>query len=447
MPRKRKPPSYLKHKGADGRLRARTVIRWPGGQVEHRSLGEWGSPESHAEHARLIAEWRAAWEGGASAGPSPECRTINGLLALWWLREVQVKYASKTEMDNLRSAVRPLRRLYGHTDAHEFGPRSLKALRKAMADGSWLTEEERARRLAEGRPLGWSRKYLNRHVWRLLAFFGWAESEELLPKGTRHALETVRSLREGEPVAVTDSGGPVTVRETDDVPPAPEEDVAAVLTGWSVRGRTPLVNPVVRALIELQLLTGARPGELVRLRGRDLQRGGTVELRPGVEIDTGSCWAFAPRRHKTAHKNHGRVILFGPQAQRVLRPFLEGRDPGAYLFAPAEGLKAWRASQRSVRRSPVQPSQHDRSKPSRRRPAADHYTVRAYNRAVGRACARAGVPAWHVHQLRHNAATRLVRQFGWRVAQIVLGHAAVETTKIYALEDIGKAAEAMGESG
>jgi integrase len=446
MPRNRKPPSYLKHQGVDGRLRARTVVRWPGGRVEHRALGAWGSPESHAEHARLLAEWRAAWEGGVS-GPAPDGRTVNGLLALWWRREVLVKYAGKGELDNLRAAVRPLRRLYGHTDARDFGPKALKVLRKALAEGSWLTQAERDQRLSQGRPLGWSRKYLNRNVWRLVAFFGWAESEELLPKGTRHALETVKSLRAGEPVAVTAAGEPVMVRQTDEVPPVPEPDVTAVLTGWSVRERTPLVNPVVRALIELQLLTGARPGELVRLRSCDLQRGGRVELRPGVEIDTGSCWAFTPKHHKTAHKNHRRLILFGPQAQRVLQPFLEGRDANAYLFSPADGLAAWRVCQRAVRRSPVQPSRRQRGQPARQRPLGEHYSVKAYNRAVSRACARAGVPAWHVHQLRHNAATRLVRQFGWRIAQIVLGHAALETTKIYALEDIGKAAEALGEVG
>ena len=65
MARKLKPPAYLKNKGADGKLRARAVLRWPDGRVETHSLGPWGSPESYAEHQRLVAERRAAWEATA----------------------------------------------------------------------------------------------------------------------------------------------------------------------------------------------------------------------------------------------------------------------------------------------------------------------------------------------------------------------------------------------
>lgn len=54
---------------------------------------------------------------------------------------------------------------------------------------------------------------------------------------------------------------------------------------------------------------------------------------------------------------------------------------------------------------------------------------------------------WSPHQLRHSAATRLVEQFGWDVARIVLGHRTVDATRIYALDNIAKAMEAVGRVG
>ena len=51
------------------------------------------------------------------------------------------------------------------------------------------------------------------------------------------------------------------------------------------------------------------------------------------------------------------------------------------------------------------------------------------------------------NQLRHNAATRLVDQFGWDTARIVLGHTSVSTTRIYAVDNFTRAALAVGQSG
>ncbi len=53
------------------------------------------------------------------------------------------------------------------------------------------------------------------------------------------------------------------------------------------------------------------------------------------------------------------------------------------------------------------------------------------------------IPHWHPHQLRHNAATRLRREFGFEVARAVLGHSSPVVTEVYAELDGAKAAEAM----
>ncbi len=45
---------------------------------------------------------------------------------------------------------------------------------------------------------------------------------------------------------------------------------------------------------------------------------------------------------------------------------------------------------------------------------------------------------WHPHQLRHNAATDLRRQFGIEATRVVLGHASAVTSEIYAEMDSAK---------
>ena len=54
---------------------------------------------------------------------------------------------------------------------------------------------------------------------------------------------------------------------------------------------------------------------------------------------------------------------------------------------------------------------------------------------------------WHPHQLRHNAGTRIAREYGVTDAQVVLGHQHLQTTEIYAERDLTRAiriAEATG---
>jgi integrase len=64
-----------------------------------------------------------------------------------------------------------------------------------------------------------------------------------------------------------------------------------------------------------------------------------------------------------------------------------------------------------------------------------------------RACRKANVPHWHAHQLRHNAATWLRKEFGLDVARVILGHRSAQITEIYAELDRSKAIEAMASVG
>jgi integrase len=182
-------------------------------------------------------------------------------------------------------------------------------------------------------------------------------------------------------------------------------------------------------MIELQRLTGMRPGEVVLMRTGDLDMSGEV-------------WVYTPSRHKTEHHDKKRQVLIGPKGQEVLRPWLKA-DREAYLFSPAEAMRERRAELRARRRTRVQPSQRDRSKARPRKAPGDRYTVASYRKAIQDACRKTGVVRWHPHQLRHTAATEIRKQFGLEASRIVLGHEDVRATQLYAEEDWSRGVEIM----
>ena len=86
------------------------------------------------------------------------------------------------------------------------------------------------------------------------------------------------------------------------------------------------VSRQVWALVQLQLLTAARPGELVILRAIDIDASQPV-------------WTYTPMEHKTTHHGHRRMIYIGPKGQRLIRPFMVSRAVDAYLFSPREAAQ------------------------------------------------------------------------------------------------------------
>src|SRR5262249_6788029 len=147
------------------------------------------------------------------------------------------------------------------------------------------------------------------------------------------------------------------------------------------------------------------------------------------------------------HRGLERIILLGPQAQEVLRPFLK-TDLNAILFSPkayVEELHARRASQRKTKRTPSELTR--RRKPRPKRTPGERYTRRSYRVAVVRACRKANVPDWSPLQLRHTAATTIRAKYGLEAAKVILGHTRVETSQIYAERDLAKAQQVMAEIG
>ena len=187
-------------------------------------------------------------------------------------------------------------------------------------------------------------------------------------------------------------------------------------------------------MIQLQLVTGMRPGEACIMRLVDIDRSADV-------------WAYKPKSHKTQHHGRERIVFLGPKAQALIQPFLTA-DRERYLFSPQNAEADRNAARRENRQSPMTPSQAARqSKAKPIRAAGECYHRQSYTKAIARACKLAGVDLWSPNRLRHNAATELRREFGLEAARTVLGHSESDTTQCYAEFDFDTARRVIGAVG
>lgn len=194
-------------------------------------------------------------------------------------------------------------------------------------------------------------------------------------------------------------------------------------------------------MVQLQLETGMRPGELVIMRACDIDMSGPV-------------WLYRPQTHKTAHHGHGRTVPIGPKGQTLIKRHLT-TNLQAYLFSPAKNMEERAATMRRQRKSKVQPSQLSRKKKHPKKKPGQAYTVESYYRGIVEAIKRHNngkpesehIPHWHPHQLRHTRAMELKREAGLDVARAVLGHKSPIITEHYATLDIETATAVMAKLG
>src|SRR5207248_821919 len=112
-----------------------------------------------------------------------------------------------------------------------------------------------------------------------------------------------------------------------------------------VNATLPYLLPQVRGMVEIQLLTGMRPGEVRIMRACDLDT-------------TGAVWLYRPAHHKTRHKGKERVVAIGPRGQEIVKPFLS-LDTQAYLFSPKDAIQHHHRMLRQRRKTKVPPSQQN----------------------------------------------------------------------------------------
>ncbi|MBN2292168.1 MAG: site-specific integrase [Pirellulales bacterium] len=416
-------PSYRRHKPT-----GQAVVTINGQDIY---LGKWNKAASKAEYDRLIAEFLANGRRLHSEIESSVVEVINAY------RKFAERYYRKNgevtrEYGCIKEALKIVRELYGRTNANDFGPLALKAVRQRMIDN------------------GWSRGYVNKSIGRIRRCFKWAVENELVRPDMYHGLMAVSGLRKGRSEA----------REPDPVQPVDDATVQATL---------PHLTPIVADMIRLQRITGCRPQDVCNLRPCDVDMSSDV-------------WLYRPDTHKTEHHGRERIIPIGPKGQDILRSYLL-RDKESYCFRPIDSEKKRRAAQHANRQTPLscgnKPGSNRKKMP--KRTAGEKYITESYRRAIHRACDSAFPVAeplcrrdgesvkqfqerltekqlaeldqwqsdhrWSPNRLRHSAGTEIRKRYGLEAAQVILGHASADVTQVYAERDLTKAVEIMREVG
>src|SRR5262249_9217988 len=137
MSRRNHIPAYRLHKQS-----GQAIVTLTDGLGGRRDalLGKYGTAESRAEYARVLAEWEA---NGRRLPPSTAVASdlaVNELILAYW-KHAEGYYrkngAPTKQLDRVRRALRPVKELYGHTPARDFGPLALKAVRQRMIENGW----------------------------------------------------------------------------------------------------------------------------------------------------------------------------------------------------------------------------------------------------------------------------------------------------------------------
>lgn len=155
------------------------------------------------------------------------------------------------------------------------------------------------------------------------------------------------------------------------------------VTWEEVNAVAEVCSDVYSAMLKVHRMIGCRPGELCAMDSRE------------IEVQ-GEWWKWSPRKTKTAHHGHKTVYWIGPEAQEILKPWVNSG-------------KVW----------PNEP------------------TTMNYLEAVESACKRTGVARFTPHELRHAVATERANDpsIPLAAASRSIGHVRVTSLQPYVHED------------
>lgn len=372
MPR-RTVPAYCHHK-ATGQARVRL-------DGKDCYLGVYGTKESRNLYSQLIHDWLSRQDR------APKAIDV-GRLAILYSQHAKNRYRKNgeatSEIHGVRSALRFLVKDYRKLPVSELSPRVVKAVRSKMVES------------------GLARTTVNSLVSKLRRMVKWAVGEELCQASILTALEAIPDLRRDEAAF-----------ETEPVEPVPVSFINAI---------KPFLAEKLWGAVQFQLLTGARPGEAMILRGCDLDLSGDV-------------WMFTPASHKTEHHGRRRVICIGPVGQALLRQYLT-TDLTAYVFG----------TDRSKQKQPYRRDSYTTAIARACRAATSALKEKAT--AEGRdSSSEDEIPVWSPNQLRHNFATMARKAAGIEASRVLLGHSSAVTTEIYAERDLDAARAVVAKIG
>lgn len=397
MSRANAVPKYRRHPNGQAFVCHRSIA-----SRDHRmNLGVYGSPESLKRYQQFLKRLEL------SQSPH-ECPVVEKQPTIEELMLAYEDYAGRhyqrpdgsvsQERSEVTAALSILGEAHGEFLAEEFGPKYLRGIQ---------------RRLAE---MGYARSHINHTTSRIKRFFKWASSEELIDPVTYDRLRCVDGLAPNE----------FGVRDTEPVRPASLAAVHSLL---------PFVSPTVGAMMQTQYLCAMRPDETCSMRVSEIDRREDI-------------WVYRPATHKSAWRGKSLAKAIPQTAQAILRPYLEGRAAGDYLFSPQESaawaraLQAAMRPQRATMRFPCEARRVDRekSRSSRRlkkKAPGLRYTTDSYRRAINYGIAKANragveIERFSPNQLRHAILTYISQNLSQQSAQRYAGHASLSTTGIYA---------------
>jgi integrase len=403
-------PKYRKHRAS-----GKAVVTLNGRDFY---LGPHNTKASRLEYDRLTSEWLAN-DRGSLTGQDQDLTVTELLLRYWQHAKGYYRKNGKqtSEVAAIKSALKPVRELYGSNPAGEFGPLALENVRKRMV------------------AMGWCRSGVNDAISRVRRVFRWGVSKEMIPPSVSHALASLDGLRKGRSEA-------------------PERPPVEPVSDAKVEATIEHMSSVVADMVRLQRLTGMRPGEVRIVRPCDVDRSGDI-------------WLYQPESHKTEHHGRDRVVPIGPKGQDVLLRYL-ARDSSMYCFRPCDSEAKRRAESRANRKTPLYcDSSRRRRKRKPKRAAGECYSDNSYYHAIKRACNKAfphpklghimrssftdaekrelrewqAQHLWAPNRLRHTAATEIRKNHGLEAAQVILGHSQLGVTQVYAERDIAKGME------
>jgi integrase len=357
--------------------------------------GKWGTPEADRNYKRFIARLLEN-----PTLPLLDKKTDDVLvseLAAGFLDYIEHQQ-DKTEFSHFKRAIGYLIEFHGGLAVNEFSPKKLKVCRSQMVKTGTLC-----------------RRMVNNYTGRIIRIFAWGVEEEVVQSNVIHALQAVKTLREGEQGAF-------------DNPPqqaVPDEVVKRTL---------PFLSPTVAAMVKLQRITGMRPSEIYRMTAGDIDK--------SKEQD--GLWHYVLKTHKTEKRvGYGKVIPLGKPEQKLITPYLVGKTAGESVFSPRRASQERRERQRTERKTKVSPSQQERDKRRAKKPAdktGNFYDKHSYRKAKEHAIRKGKkalkkkqkIPHWTPYQLRHSAGTEAEKTGGLDNAQALLGHRTANVTKRYA---------------
>ena len=355
-------------------------------------LGEYGSKESKATYARLIAEIQANPTGFLPRGEKDV--TVRELTSAFLDHtEANMDYTTRSLYNVI--VLDFLNKLYGdNTPVEKFTPRCLKLVRDEMIKSNRFC-----------------RRIVNRYICRIISIFQWGVENELVPETTWRALKAVKSLPKGYP-------GTVDNPEREEVP----DDV--------IRRTLPFLPPTLAAMVQVQRLTGMRPSEVCKMRIGNIDQTRDSEL-----------WYYTPGSHKTEAYIGKKVIPLGKPEQKLIAPYLEGKTAENAVFSPRTAMAERNVEKRAKRKTKISPSQAARNKTRASKPSrySEFYNQYSYRQAIEYAIAKGNrqlpdgekIAHWFPYQLRHSASTATELTHSDEDAQALLGHRSVNMTKRY----------------